>query len=77
MDDVPPNNRHKRAQVDVQLLRYMLLLLNISNDDLAEIKKYSNDINRFTSTPKRQSSGGEGGSTHPTAMMSIFQNNRK
>lgn len=76
MDHDPQNNRQKRAQVDIQLLRYMLLLLNISNDDLAEIKK-NNDTNWFTSTPKRQSSGGEGYSTHPTATTSIFQNNQK
>lgn len=42
----------KKAEVDVQLLRYILILLNIQKDELLEISNNSEntDQSRFTST---------------------------
>jgi len=41
----------KKTQVDVQLLRYILVLLNISKEELIEINNSENsEQSRFTST---------------------------
>jgi len=46
------NLSSKRTQVDVQLLRYILVVLNISKEELIEISNNSEntDQSRFTST---------------------------
>jgi len=49
----------KKTQVDVQLLRYILVLLNIPKEELIEISNNSKntDQSRFTSTRGHNNTG--------------------
>jgi hypothetical protein len=44
----------KKTQVDIQLLRYIILLLNISKEELMEIKSNSENTNQSRFTPTRR-----------------------
>lgn len=49
----------KKTQVDVKLLRYILVLLNMPKEELIEISNYSEntDQSRFTSSRRNNDTG--------------------
>lgn len=46
MNGSQQNNCSEKAHVNIQLLRYIILLLNISKDDLIEVKNSFNDTDQ-------------------------------